>query len=84
MKPIVDRMLGATIEDFSDESAERLRAIARLLTYARAEANELDADVLAYCLDVALAAANDRLKEQAAGHSFGGHAGDGVEFARRH
>jgi hypothetical protein len=81
---IEDRAPGTSTRAASVASVERLGALTRLLSYARDEANELEADVLAYCLDVALAAVVDSLKEHAGGPTLGADVRDAVETARRH
>ena len=81
---IEDRASGASTRAASVASVERLGALTRLLSYARDEANELEADVLAYCLDVALAAVVDSLKEHSTGPTLGTDAHDSVEASRRH
>jgi hypothetical protein len=68
----------------SVDSVERLGALTRVLSFARNEACELEADVVAYCLDVALAAVLDSLKEHRAMSAADGDEQDGEAVVRRH
>ena len=68
----------------SVDALERLGALTRLLSFARNEASELEADVVAYCLDVALAAVVDSLKEHTAMSPPDGDEQDGGSAVRRH
>ena len=58
-------------ESFEERSietaAQRRAALIRLITYARDEARRLDADVLAFCLEAAVAAAFEDYAEDAPG-----------------
>lgn len=45
-----------------EDAAQRMAALIRLITYARDEAKRLDADVLLFCLDAAVAAAREKRK----------------------
>lgn len=46
-----------------DKAAQELSALARMITYARQAARDLDAGLTAHCLDIALAAALEELKD---------------------
>jgi len=84
MKSIDDRAQGSRTLESTSDIPERLAALVRLLSYARDEANDVDADVLAYCLNVALAAVVDNLQERASGQSIVADMQDEVETLRRH
>jgi hypothetical protein len=77
MKSASDSLLGTAAQAATTDSIERLGALTRILSYARMEANELEADVVAYCLDVALAAVIDSLRQQTAISTGTGNGQDG-------
>ncbi len=55
-------------DDRSSETATQgMAALVRLITYARDEAKRLDFDVLAFCLDAAVAAAREEYDKQTSG-----------------